>query len=58
MKPSTVNIFGNFGTQNLGNECTLQAVIHNVRQYLHRSRRHLETVQRPGGGDVVHVCAP
>src|SRR5881397_1822997 len=34
MKPSTVNIFGNFGTQNLGNECTLQAVIHNVRQYL------------------------
>jgi len=34
MKPGTVNIFGNFGTQNLGNECTLQAVIHNVRQYL------------------------
>jgi len=34
MKPSTISIFGNFGTQNLGNECTLQAVIHNVRQYV------------------------
>lgn len=29
-----VTLFGNFGTQNLGNECTLQAIIHNLRKYL------------------------
>jgi len=27
MKPIKVTFFGNFGTQNLGNECTLQAII-------------------------------
>ena len=30
----TLDIFGNFGTQNLGNECTLQALIHNVRRFV------------------------
>jgi polysaccharide pyruvyl transferase WcaK-like protein len=25
-----IAFFGNFGTQNLGNECTLQAIVHNV----------------------------
>src|SRR5438132_10323392 len=39
MKPprrarTTVSLFGNFGTHNLGNEYTLQAIIHNVRKYL------------------------
>jgi polysaccharide pyruvyl transferase WcaK-like protein len=34
MKPPTVTFFGNFGTHNLGNECTLQAIIQNVRTYL------------------------
>lgn len=29
-----VSFFGNFGTGNLGNECTLQAIVHNVRKYL------------------------
>jgi polysaccharide pyruvyl transferase WcaK-like protein len=31
---TTVSLFGNFGTHNLGNEYTLQAIIHNVRKYL------------------------
>ena len=26
---TTVSLFGNFGTHNLGNEYTLQAIIHN-----------------------------
>ena len=34
MKRTTISFFGNFGTQNLGNEYTLQAIIHNVRKYL------------------------
>jgi polysaccharide pyruvyl transferase WcaK-like protein len=29
-----IAFFGNFGTGNIGNECTLQAMIHNVRQLL------------------------
>lgn len=29
-----ISLFGNFGRQNLGNECTLQAMIHNVHKYL------------------------
>jgi len=31
---TTVSLFGNFGTHNLGNEYTLQAIIHNVRKHL------------------------
>src|SRR5947209_560608 len=31
MKPKKITFYGNFGTQNLGNECTLQAVIHNIQ---------------------------
>ena len=31
---TTVSLFGNFGTHNLGNEYTLQATIHNVHKYL------------------------
>ena len=27
-----VQFWGNFGTRNLGNECTLQAIIHNARK--------------------------
>jgi polysaccharide pyruvyl transferase WcaK-like protein len=29
----TVRFWGNFGTGNLGNECTLQAIIHSARQW-------------------------
>jgi len=29
-----IALFGNFGTGNLGNECTLQAMLHNLRGYL------------------------
>jgi polysaccharide pyruvyl transferase WcaK-like protein len=34
LKRTTISFFGNFGTQNLGNEYTLQAIIHNVRKHL------------------------
>lgn len=34
MKPKTVTFFGNFGTHNLGNECTLEAIVQNARRYL------------------------
>jgi polysaccharide pyruvyl transferase WcaK-like protein len=34
MKPKKISLLGNFGQGNLGNECTLQAVIYNVRRYL------------------------
>jgi len=30
---TTITFFGNFGTQNLGNECTLQAIIQNARRF-------------------------
>jgi len=29
-----IAIFGTFGTGNLGNECTLQAMLHNIQRYL------------------------
>lgn len=32
MKKSTVTFFGNFGTQNLGNEYTLKAMLENLRE--------------------------
>lgn len=28
-----IRFWGNFGTRNLGNECTLQAIIHNARRF-------------------------
>jgi polysaccharide pyruvyl transferase WcaK-like protein len=34
MKPKHITFLGNFGTQNLGNECTLQAIIHNTLKRL------------------------
>jgi polysaccharide pyruvyl transferase WcaK-like protein len=34
MTPETIAFFGNFGTGNLGNECTLQAIIQNTRRYV------------------------
>jgi polysaccharide pyruvyl transferase WcaK-like protein len=34
LSPPTITFFGNFGTQNLGNECTLRAIIQNTRHYL------------------------
>jgi polysaccharide pyruvyl transferase WcaK-like protein len=34
LKDTTISFFGNFGTQNLGNEYTLQAIIHNAHKYL------------------------
>ncbi len=34
MKPRQITFFGNFGTQNLGNECTLQAIVHNTLKRL------------------------
>ncbi|HXB56308.1 MAG TPA: polysaccharide pyruvyl transferase family protein [Vicinamibacteria bacterium] len=36
--PPTITFFGNFGTQNLGNECTLKAIIQNTRRYLPDAR--------------------
>src|SRR5215467_11284286 len=30
MKPPRISFYGNFGTGNLGNECTLQAVVERV----------------------------
>jgi polysaccharide pyruvyl transferase WcaK-like protein len=34
IKPKKISLFGNFGRQNLGNECTLQAILYNVRKFL------------------------
>src|SRR5215831_13634148 len=31
-KPLRIAFWGNFGTGNWGNECTLQAIIHNARE--------------------------
>jgi polysaccharide pyruvyl transferase WcaK-like protein len=33
-RPSTITFFGNFGTHNLGNECTLRAIVQNTRKHL------------------------
>jgi polysaccharide pyruvyl transferase WcaK-like protein len=33
MKPARISFYGNFGTGNLGNECTLQAVIEQTLQH-------------------------
>ena len=38
MAPLRVGFWGNFGTTNWGNECTLQAMLHNVRQRLPNAR--------------------
>lgn len=32
MKPGAMTFFGNFGTRNLGNECTLEAILQNLRR--------------------------
>jgi polysaccharide pyruvyl transferase WcaK-like protein len=34
MKPARIALLGIFGVQNIGNECTLQAVAHNIRRRL------------------------
>src|SRR5216683_5122243 len=34
MRPKKIALYGLFGLQNWGNDCTLQAVIYNVRRYL------------------------
>jgi polysaccharide pyruvyl transferase WcaK-like protein len=36
-KKLKISLFGNFGTQNLGNESTLQAIIHNIPKFLPKS---------------------
>jgi polysaccharide pyruvyl transferase WcaK-like protein len=33
-RPLRIALWGNFGTGNLGNECTLQAIIHNSHRFL------------------------
>ncbi len=33
IKPKKISFFGNFGRQNLGNECTLQAILYNVQKF-------------------------
>jgi polysaccharide pyruvyl transferase WcaK-like protein len=38
LRPPTITFFGNFGTQNLGNECTLKAILQNTRHYLPGAR--------------------
>ena len=38
MKPIKVTFFGNFGTQNLGNECTLQAIISRTLERMPNAR--------------------
>ena len=35
-----ITLFGNFGTQNLGNECTLEAITHNVHRYVPDAELH------------------
>ena len=40
MTPDTISFFGNFGTQNLGNEYTLKAIIHHARKYLPAASMH------------------
>ena len=35
--PRKIVLFGTFGTGNLGNECTLQAILSNLRRYLPKS---------------------
>ncbi|MFL6436485.1 MAG: polysaccharide pyruvyl transferase family protein [Terriglobales bacterium] len=32
-KPRRIGFFGIFGVRNLGNECTLEAILHNARRY-------------------------
>jgi polysaccharide pyruvyl transferase WcaK-like protein len=34
MRQKAITLFGNFGTQNLGNEYTLKAILQNIRKYL------------------------
>jgi len=34
LKPTTISFFGNFGMQNFGNECTLQAILQNATRFL------------------------
>ena len=38
MKRTTISFFGNFGMQNFGNECTLQAILHNMTRFLPEAR--------------------
>jgi len=38
LKPTTISFFGNFGMQNFGNECTLQAILQNVTRFLPDAR--------------------
>ena len=38
MKQDTITFFGNFGTQNLGNEYTLKAILQNLRKLLPGAR--------------------
>jgi polysaccharide pyruvyl transferase WcaK-like protein len=33
-KSRKISLFGNFGTMNIGNECTLQAMIHTIRRHV------------------------
>jgi polysaccharide pyruvyl transferase WcaK-like protein len=33
-KPPRIAFWGNFGTGNWGNECTLQAIVHNAREWM------------------------
>ncbi len=40
MTQNTISFFGNFGTQNLGNEYTLKAIIHHARKYLPAANIH------------------
>jgi len=44
MRNAKVSIFGNFGTVNVGNECTLQAVIYNVHKFV-------------AGGEINCICS-
>jgi polysaccharide pyruvyl transferase WcaK-like protein len=34
MNPTTITLLGNFGTHNLGNECTLEALNQSIRRFL------------------------
>ncbi|MFL5313295.1 MAG: polysaccharide pyruvyl transferase family protein [Myxococcales bacterium] len=38
MTPPAITLFGNFGTQNLGNEYTLQAIVENLRRIVPGAR--------------------
>jgi polysaccharide pyruvyl transferase WcaK-like protein len=60
--PARIALFGIFGVQNIGNECTLQAVAHNIRRRLPNSQLYTicyepEDTRRRHGLPAVAISA-